>query len=91
MMRKTLSAFALVAAIGATTLLPASASAQSPARARQERRVFDRSHRDYHVWNNDEDRVYREFLTQRHRKYRAFARLTRKQQEEYWRWRHDHR
>jgi hypothetical protein len=91
MISKSLSAFALVAAFGATALVPVCASAQdSHDRTTHERRVFDRNHRDYHVWNNDEDRVYREYLTQQHRKYRVFTRLNRKQQQEYWNWRHDH-
>jgi ABC-type nickel/cobalt efflux system permease component RcnA len=92
MMRKTLSAFALIAAFGATAFVPASAYAQDAHdRAKQERRVYDRTHRDYHVWNNDEDHVYREYLTQHHRKYRTITRLSKKQQQEYWNWRHDHR
>ena len=88
MMRKTISALALVAAVGATALIPATASAQE--HEQHERRVYDRDHRDYHNWNRDEDRAYREYLTQHHRRYREFARLNKKQQLEYWRWRHDH-
>jgi Ni/Co efflux regulator RcnB len=88
MMRKTLSAFALVATIGATALIPATASSQD--HDRSEHRVFDRDHRDYHNWNKDEDRRYRNYLAEQHRRYRAYARLNKKQQSEYWKWRHDH-
>ena len=88
MMRKTLSAFALVAAFGATALIPATASAQD--HDRREHRVFDRDHRDYHNWNRDEDRRYRNYLAEQHRRYRAYARLNKKQQREYWKWHHDH-
>jgi hypothetical protein len=53
-------------------------------------RVYDEPHRDYHHWNHDEDRVYRVYLSQNHRDYREFNRLDKKEQEEYWNWRHSH-
>jgi len=56
----------------------------------QEHRVYDSVHKDYHAWNDDEDRRYRAFLEEHHEKYRDFARLNKKQQREYWQWRHDH-
>jgi len=90
-MRISISAFALVAAFSVTALVPASASAGDREQATaHERRVYDRDHKDYHNWTKDEDHTYREYLTQQHRKYRAFSRLSAKQQREYWRWRHDH-
>jgi hypothetical protein len=92
LMRKILPIFALIAAFSMTAFVPG-ASAQDrdqSNRARQERRVYDREHKDYHNWTRDEDRVYREYLTQQHRKYRDIERLSKKQQREYWRWRHDH-
>ena len=83
MVRRTFSALTLVAALGAAALVPAVALAQPG-------RIYDRSHRDYHQWNGDEDRLYRQYLADHHRRYRAFSRTTRQQQLEYWRWRHDH-
>ena len=85
-MRKTLSAFALIAAFAAPVLVSSTVYAQP----KIDVRIYDRGHKDYHTWNNDEDRTYREYLTQQHRKYRAFTRQSKKQQAEYWRWRHDH-
>jgi hypothetical protein len=32
----------------------------------RERRYYDREHRDYHVWNDHEDRAYRVYLGERH-------------------------
>jgi hypothetical protein len=52
-------------------------------------RVYDRSHRDYHVWDSREDREYRQFLAERHRRYVAYARQRRAQQSAYWEWRHE--
>lgn len=90
-MRRLISSVALVAAFSITAFVPATASAQDRDRdAQHDRRVYDRDHHDYHNWTRDEDRVYRDYLVQQHRKYRAFTRLSAKQQREYWRWRHDH-
>lgn len=58
--------------------------------APQEHRVYDAVHKDYHVWNDDEDRRYRSYLEEHHEKYEDFSRLSKKRQREYWQWRHDH-
>ena len=89
MLKKTLSALTVMAALGGTALWPATAQAQD--RDHRETRMYDRSHRDYHAWNGDEDRLYREWLGQRHQKYREFSHLNKKQQRAYWQWRHDRR
>ena len=86
MLKKTLSAFTLVAALGGSVLLPATASAQPGV----ELRFYDRSHRDYHRWDGDEDRRYRAYLAERHRRYLAFQRESRQRQRAYWQWRHEH-
>jgi hypothetical protein len=93
MLKKTFSALTVIAALGASALLPATASAQDRDHDRQqhERRMYDRTHRDYHNWNGDEDRVYREYLESHHRRYVQFSRMNKKQQRAYWQWRHDHR
>jgi len=55
-------------------------------------RIYDRDHRDYHNWNGDEDRNYRQWYTQSHRngQYREYNRLNHKDQNAYWNWRHQH-
>jgi hypothetical protein len=50
----------------------------------------DRDHNDDHQWNNHEDRAYRIYLKQNHRKYSAFATLKLEDQQSYWGWRHEH-
>ena len=69
---------------------PAHAQNRDDRRAPQEHRYYDTINRDYHPWNGDEDRRYRSFLDEHHRRYRDFSRLNKKQQREYWQWRHDH-
>ena len=59
-------------------------------RDRDEHRVYDRNHKDYHNWDANEDRVYRHWLEGKHETYREFNRLNAKRQREYWDWRHHH-
>ena len=54
------------------------------------RRVYDRENRDYHEWNEREDRAYRHWLEENRRPYMDYNRVDRRQQQEYWRWRHKH-
>ena len=53
-------------------------------------RVYDRSHKDYHVWDDHEDSTFRLYLGDQHKKYRRFSTLKRNQQTTYWNWRHTH-
>ena len=55
-------------------------------------RIYDRDHKDYHNWNTEEDRNYRQWYTvsHGHKRYREYSRLNHKDQEAYWNWRHQH-
>jgi hypothetical protein len=55
-----------------------------------EKRYYDRDGRDYHTWNDHEDRAYRIYLGEQHRDYGNFAREKAARQREYFRWRHEH-
>jgi hypothetical protein len=57
---------------------------------RSQGRVYDKSHRDWHDWNDNEERAYRQFLTETRRDYREFSRLDGRTQTAYWNWRHSH-
>jgi len=85
-------ALVLATTLAATIAAPIVASAAMAPReaASIQIRFFDRSHRDYHVWNDSEDRSYRQYLIERHRRYLAFQRQRRAEQTAYWRWRHVH-
>ena len=79
-----LSAFALSAALIAPVV------ARADDRNHQEKRYYDRDAKDYHTWNNNEDRAYRQYLGEQHRDYRDFNRTKRTQQQQYFSWRHNH-
>jgi Ni/Co efflux regulator RcnB len=77
-------------------ILPGAALAQDDHRNEQRReaenarRYQDARHHDEHEWNEHEDRAFRMWFTERHRKYNDFDRLSRREQEAYWDWRHNH-
>jgi hypothetical protein len=53
-------------------------------------RYHDKDHNDDHEWNNHEDRAYRIWAKENHRKYQNFSKLKEDDQQAYWRWRHEH-
>jgi len=88
-----LSVLVVTAALLAAGLGQAVASAQVRRAVRvrpASLRVYDRTHRDYHVWNGREDQAYRQYLGDQHQKYQRYNRLNRKQQTGYWNYRHMH-
>jgi len=57
---------------------------------KHERRYYDRDGRDYHTWNDHEDRAYRMYLGEQHRPFVEFRREREPRRREYYRWRHEH-
>jgi hypothetical protein len=76
------------------TALFAGAALVTPVAMRAEdhhdKRYYDKEHRDYHTWNDHEDRAYRVYLGEQHRDYREFAVINAGQRRDYFRWRHEH-
>ena len=87
-----LSSLLLTAALAAPVAMMAAASPQDD-RNRENRqsenskRYYDKSHKDYHNWDANEDRSYQRYQTEHHQK-RAFVQLSTRQQSVYWNWRH---
>jgi hypothetical protein len=80
--------FLHTALLGAALLVPV---AITPAALRADDRTYhDADHNDDHAWNNHEDRAYRMYVKQNHRRYRDFAKLPPADQQGYWNWRHEH-
>lgn len=71
--------------LGASLLMPAISFAE-------EHRYYDRDHKDWHAWNDNENRAYRHWLMEERREhqFREYHRLHARDQREYWRWRHEH-
>ena len=51
------------------------------------KRYYDKGHKDYHTWDGNEDRSYQRYQTEHHQN-RAFIELNTRQQRGYWNWRH---
>ena len=75
--------FGVIAILAPTA--PATLRADSPART-----YHDKAHNDDHQWNSHEDKAYRIWVKDNHRKYRDFAKLKEEDQQSYWAWRHEH-
>ena len=89
-----LSSFLLTTALAAPVTMMAAASPQDRDDRNQEnrhsennKRYYDKGHKDYHTWDGNEDRSYQRYQTERHQK-RAFVELNNRQQGAYWSWRH---
>jgi Ni/Co efflux regulator RcnB len=79
--------------LGAALSAPVAVHAQernAQERHAQERQYEDKVHHDSHTWNSDEDERYRNYLREHHKKYRDFNRMNRRDQDNYWNWRHSH-
>ena len=97
-MHRCISSFFLSAALVAPVAIRA--DAQRPEDRQQEerhrdnkeqhKRYYDRAHKDWHDWDDREDHAYRGWLAERHRQYRGFSKLSRKDKDDYWNWRHSH-
>lgn len=85
-MRRFLNAALLSAALVAPLAL-----APTALQADDHDRVYhDRDHNDDHHWDAHEDRAYRVWVRENHRKYENFERLREEDRAAYWNWRHEH-
>ena len=53
-------------------------------------RYYDRDHKDYHRWNDNEQRSYGVFLNENHIQVHVFRKAPPTEQQQYWKWRHEH-
>jgi hypothetical protein len=82
-----------VASIFLTTALVAPVAilaAAKPQDASVQVRVYDKDHKDYHNWDDHENAAWGRFLVEKHRKEHEFVKADKKEQAEYWNWRHSH-
>jgi len=91
-MKNNLSRFWNVALLSAALMVPI-AVVPSALRAQDHdaaRTYHDKQHNDDHAWNGQEDKAYRIYAKQNHRKYNEFSKLKEEDQQNYWNWRHEH-
>jgi Ni/Co efflux regulator RcnB len=86
-----LSSLFLTAALAAPMAMMAVATPQDDKnhdKQENHKRYYDKQHKDYHTWDDNEDRSYQRYQTEHHEK-RAFVDLNTQQQGVYWNWRHN--
>lgn len=76
--------------LGGMILLTPAVPTALQAAADRPRTYHDQQHNDDHQWNRNEDKAYRIWAKENHRKYRDFAKLKEEDRQAYWGWRHDH-
>jgi S-adenosylmethionine/arginine decarboxylase-like enzyme len=54
------------------------------------RRYYDKTHKDYHRWNDNEQKSYTVFLNENHIAVHTFSKARPAEQQQYWNWRHEH-
>jgi hypothetical protein len=89
-----LSSLFLTAALAAPLATMAAASPQdnrTPEKREDHnnKRYYDKGHKDYHNWDGNEDRAYLRYQNEHHETH-AFVELNGRQQTVYWNWRHSH-
>jgi hypothetical protein len=82
-----ISSLFLAAALATPVAIMAAAEPQD---ARDQVRVYDRDHKDYHTWDDKENRAYRQFRSENHKSSPEFSKASKKEQSQYWNWRHSH-
>jgi hypothetical protein len=65
-------------------------AAPLPQQVKAQIRIYDKAHKDYHNWDDNEDRTWKLYLNNNHRKVHEFSRAKAKERAEYWKWRHEH-
>jgi hypothetical protein len=82
----------LFAAMTAALVIPSTILGQDRDHDRDhdKHRYYDKRHRDYHEWNDHEDRAWHMYWEQRHRPPVDWGRASERQRERYWAWRHEH-
>jgi hypothetical protein len=53
-------------------------------------RYYDKTHKDYHTWDDNEQKSYGVFLNENHIAVHVFSKAKPTEQQQYWNWRHEH-
>jgi len=80
------SLFLTAALVAPVTIL----GAPAPQEASVQIRVYDRNHKDYHNWDDNENRAWGQYQTEHHKNSHEFSKANKREQGQYWNWRHSH-
>jgi hypothetical protein len=77
----------LTAALAAPVAIMAS---PVPQEGRDQSRVYDKQHKDYHNWDDKENHAWGQYLSDNHKSSHEYPKANRKEQSQYWNYRHAH-
>lgn len=88
--KQRMASVLLAAAVIVVAGAPAMRGQQDVREVRQDQpqRVYDAVHKDYHIWDAQEDEAYRRWLDEEREPYVYHGQLSEKTQRDYWKWRH---
>lgn len=93
-MKSIIGSAVIVCALLLPVALPAQeGEIQQHERERQrqdQQRYYDQQSKDWHQWNGDENKAWQRYQQEHHRNDRDFGKLSKREREEYFKWRHQH-
>ena len=89
-MKTFMTRFCNTALLGAALIVPVAMAPTALLGQDHPRSYHDKGHNDDHQWDSHENRAYRIYVKQNHRKYHEFSTLHDEDQQAYWGWRHEH-
>jgi len=82
--------YAALLFLSAGLMAPVSIMAAPPQDVGVQVRVYDAGHKDYHNWDDNENRAWGQYLANNHRKAHEYKKAPKREQSQYWNWRHEH-
>ena len=82
-----ISSLFLTAALAAPVALMA---IPGPQEDHNQNRVYDKQHKDYHNWNDNENKAWGQYLSDNHKSSHEYSKASKKEQSQYWNYRHAH-
>jgi hypothetical protein len=84
---RCIASLLLAAALGAPAVVLATPGQKD---AGVQVRIYDTRHKDYHNWDDRENHAWGLYLSSNHKKDHEFSKSSKKEQSQYWDWRHSH-
>src|ERR1700680_579852 len=81
---------AALAAPVAIMAIPVPQEGRNQKEDRNQNRVYDKEHKDYHNWDDNENKAWGQYLTENHKSSHEYAKANKKEQSQYWNYRHAH-
>jgi hypothetical protein len=62
----------------------------TPQEDHNQNRVYGKEPKDYHNWNDNENKAWGQYLSDNHKSSHEYSKPNKKEQSEYWNYRHTH-